>query len=85
MRQVVVNRSANERYSATGLRARLDQRGISHAWLARRVGISPQQLSHVLMGRRTVSPETCAAIAAELGTPEDELFAPAPPAGGAAG
>ena len=63
-----------ERVTATGLRQLVDERGIKHAWLARRIGVSRPHLSRVMNGRRTIAADKAAHVCELLGVPFSFAF-----------
>lgn len=59
------------------LRALAEQRGLSHAGLAREAGCSKSFIDHLAVGRKTgASPELAERIAEALSVPLDVLFVP---------
>lgn len=59
------------------LRALTEQRGLSYAGLASKVGCTKQFIGHLAVGRKTgASPELAERIAEALSVPLDVLFVP---------
>ena len=56
------------------LKQTLSERGINQSELARRIGVQPPQISHLISGDRGTTPENLYAIATALGVPPEEVF-----------
>lgn len=58
----------------TRLFAVLDERGISHRWLARQIGLHESTLSLINKGKRSIPPRIIPDVVRVLQLPESVLF-----------
>jgi len=74
MRTPLASSVSSGRYLATNLGVVLQDRGIKLVWLARKLGISRGQMSHIIKRERSVDPDTAQRIADVLAVPLFLLF-----------